>query len=166
MKKTVEFNTKFNLGDIEAKGNGNTTITGALTKDTFILGAALTNTGTGADKKLILDGGAGKEDTLEISAAAKDLSDKFIELKGIEVRKIELDTANGDIEVKKIDANKSIKLVSDNGDIEGTFVKSIREYNLTTVIGGDSDLPSESPSDGADLFIQTVRGDADIDFFD
>ena len=88
-----------------------------------------------------------------------------IELSGIVAQSISLNTANGDIEVKKIDATKSISLESNNGDIEGTFVKSIKEYNLTTQISGDTDLPSESPSDGADLFIKTSRGDVDVDFF-
>ena len=88
-----------------------------------------------------------------------------IELSGIVAQSIILNTANGDIEVKKIDATKSISLESNNGDIEGTFVKSIKEYNLTTQISGDTDLPSESPSDGADLFIKTSRGDVDVDFF-
>lgn len=88
-----------------------------------------------------------------------------IDLSGIVAQSISLNTANGDIEVKKIDATKSISLESNNGDIEGTFVKSIKEYNLTTQISGDTDLPSESPSDGADLFIKTSRGDVDVDFF-
>lgn len=87
-----------------------------------------------------------------------------IELRDTVVENISLNTTNGDIDVKKIDASKSISLESVNGDIDGTFIKSIKEYNLTTEIGGDTDLPSESPSDGADLSIKTVRGDVDVDF--
>ena len=73
---------------------------------------------------------------------------------------------DGDILLDKVDVKKNLEISSDDGDISGSFKKSIRKYNITSTVVGDTDLPSESPSNGPDVLILVYDGDAYIDFAD
>ena len=55
-----------------------------------------------------------------------------------------------------------MEIVSENGDIEGLLAKNIKEYNLTTDIACDSNIPKSNKAKGAELYIACENGDVEI----
>lgn len=95
-----------------------------------------------------------------------DMKDGDILASNIIFYDMDMNCDDGDILLDKVDVKKNIDISTKDGDINGSFKKTIRDYDIWAFATGDTNLPFESPSSGAKLRIYCNKGDAYIDFAD
>ena len=108
------------------------------------------------------NGGIQIGDMKDLEKLELELTNGNINCENVVAKEVELASKNGKVMFANLDADKSIDIKIENGNIEGSFAKDINKYKVTTDIKGNRNIPENIDGEGAEVHIECANGSVNI----